>query len=110
MPNPNAFDAFGQAELEEYVDQITEGDEKSDEEDDDIMGAGKLNIHDFIEWNEVLELELQRKRGVAGVPLYYVSQEALPGTYLLMMRNGASTEWRKDQKQVAQIILSYPAH
>jgi hypothetical protein len=28
-PNPNAF---GQAELEEYVDWITEGDEKSDEE------------------------------------------------------------------------------
>jgi hypothetical protein len=66
-PNPNAF---GQAE---YTDQITEGDEKTDKEDDDIMGAGKLNIHDFIVWNEALKLELQHKKGVAGVPLYYIS-------------------------------------
>jgi hypothetical protein len=37
-PNPNVF---GQGELDEYVDCITEGDEKTDEEDDDITGAGK---------------------------------------------------------------------
>jgi hypothetical protein len=74
-PNPNAF---GQAELNEYVDRITEGDEKTDEEYEDITGAGKLNIHDFIEWNEALELELWRKKGLAGVPLYYAIRDALP--------------------------------
>jgi hypothetical protein len=50
--------AFGQAELDECVDRITESDQRTDEEDDDITGPGKLNIHDFIEWNEALELEL----------------------------------------------------
>jgi hypothetical protein len=107
--------AFGQAELNEYVERITEGDEKSDEEDDSITGAGKLNIHDFIEWNEALELELRQKKGVAGVPLYYVIQEALlPGHVFvddeerrLYQTRQVGIEWRKDQKRVAQIILSY---
>jgi hypothetical protein len=40
-PNLNAF---GQAELNEYVKRITEGDEKSDEEDDSITGTGKFNL------------------------------------------------------------------
>jgi hypothetical protein len=71
-PNLNPF---RQAELDEYVDQMMEGDEKTDEEEDDITGAGKLNI---IEWNEALGLELQQKKGVAGAPLYYVICDALP--------------------------------
>jgi hypothetical protein len=44
-PNPNAC---GQADLDKDVDWITKGDENTDEEGDDIMGAGKLNIHGFI--------------------------------------------------------------
>jgi hypothetical protein len=111
-PNPNAF---GQAELNKYVDWIKEGDEKTDEEDDDITGAGKLNIHDFIEWNEALGLELQQKKGVAGVPLYYVIHDALPPGHVLAddeerrlyQTRYVGVEWRKDQKRVVQIILSY---
>jgi hypothetical protein len=110
--NPNAF---GQAELNEYVEQTTEGDEKSDEEDDSITSTGKLNIHDFLEWNKAPELELRQKKGVAGVPLYYVIQEALPPGHVfvddeerrLYQTRQVGEEWRKDQKHMAQIILSY---
>jgi hypothetical protein len=74
-----------QSMLNKYVDCITEGDEKTNEEDDDFTGAGKLNIHDFIEWNEALELELWHKKGVAGVPLDYAIWDVLHlVTYLLM--------------------------
>jgi hypothetical protein len=111
-PNPNAL---GQAELGEYVDWVTEGNEKTDEQHDDIMGAGKLNIHDFIKWNEALELELWRKQGVASVPLYYVIQEDLPPGHVFVndeeqcpyQTRQVGVEWRTDQKWVAQIILSY---
>jgi hypothetical protein len=48
-----------------------------------------LNIHDFSEWNEALELELQCS--VARVPLYYVTWEPLPpGNSLLPDKAGWS--------------------
>jgi hypothetical protein len=52
---------------------------------------------------------------VVGVPLYYVIQQVLPPghvfvddeeQYLYQTRH-VRVEWMKDQKQVAQIILSY---
>jgi hypothetical protein len=111
-PNLNTF---GQAELDEYVNQKTEGYEKTDEEDDDITGAGKLNIHDFIKWNEALELELWRKKGVTSIPCYYVICNALPPGHVfvddeeqrLYQTRHVGVEWKNNQKQVMQIILSY---
>jgi hypothetical protein len=52
---------------------------------------------------------------VAGVPPYYVIQEALPPRHVfaddeeqrLYQTQQVGVEWRKDQKRVAKIILSY---
>jgi hypothetical protein len=43
--------------------------------------------------DEMLELELQHKKGVAGVPLFYVIWEALPHGHVFVMSLSNQTGW-----------------
>jgi hypothetical protein len=113
-----AMDAvhFTAVELAEYEGKILDEDDgSSDSDNEEVEGPGKLKVDDFITWKEGLNIKLCSMKSLAGVPLYYVVREDLPVGHdfqgdvdeerLHQVRH-TGDEWKKDNKQVAQYILS----
>ena len=108
--------AFGHAELAEYEEKILDGDDdSSDTDDEEVAGPGKFTVNDFMTWKQGLSIKLRSMWSVAGVPLFYVIRDDLPQNHDFMgdveeerMHSIRQTgnEWKKDNKWVAQYILS----
>jgi hypothetical protein len=107
---------FTTAELAEYEGKVMNEDcWSSDADNEEVEGPGKLKVDDFITWKEGLNIKLRSMKGVAGVSLHYVVREDVLADHDFqgdieeehlhqVQHNGH--EWNKDNKQVAQYILS----
>jgi hypothetical protein len=107
---------FTAVQLAEYEGKVMNEDSRSsDSDNEEVEGPGKLKVDDFITWKEGLNIKLRSMKGVAGVSLYYVVCEDLPADHDFqgdteeerlrqVQHNGH--EWNKDNKRVAQYILS----
>lgn len=106
---------FGAAQLAEYENKILDDDDSSDTDDEEVTGPGKFTPNDFVTWKEGLIIKLRSMKSSAGVPLYYVIRADLPPNHdfggdaeeeLIHQVRQTGHEWKRDNKRVAQFILS----
>ena len=98
--------------LDEWIDHVIDDKDGDDSEDELVKGPGKLTVDDFLTWKESLELKLRSMKGTSAIPLFYVIRGDPPATFvseeerLIYEARQAGNDWRKDNKRVAQYLLS----
>lgn len=108
--------SFTNVVRDDYVSKVLdEDDQSSDSDDDEVEGPGKFKVDDFPTWKEGLSIKLRSMRSEAGVPLYYVIRSTMPANHdfrgdtdeeRIHQVRQTGHEWNKDNKRVAQYILS----